>query len=89
MVSKCANPKCSAVFRYLREGRLFNFELSVKDAHSNGRPAIRRPEYYWLCSKCALTFTVAADNGSVYVRPLAKAVAKAAASSSASSRRIA
>jgi hypothetical protein len=29
MLSKCANPACSANFRYLHEGRLFHVEIGL------------------------------------------------------------
>ncbi len=89
MVSKCANPKCSESFRYLREGRLFHFEATVNHKHTRGSSTVRRPEYFWLCANCAATFTIIAENGSISVRPLARAAASAAASSSASGRRAA
>ncbi len=61
MLSRCANPACSAPFRYLHEGRIFNFDsgLSVEAVHS-GRGDLneRHIEHYWLCARCAETLTV-------------------------------
>ncbi len=78
MVSKCANPDCSAVFRYLREGQLFNFEVTKNNpSRVAGVNAARNYERYWLCPSCSVNMTLIKDNGSVAVRPLAKAAAKA------------
>ncbi len=57
MVSTCANPECTASFRHLSDGRLF-----LVDAKGNG-PAERRnhpspPEYFWLCGRCVLQYTL-------------------------------
>lgn len=90
MVSKCANPACSASFRYLRSGKLFEFEVS--DHSSNGRAATpmaaarkssRHVEYFWLCGQCAseMTLVKARDGGVVFVPVLKPAVKTAAAAS--------
>jgi hypothetical protein len=50
MLSKCANPGCSQLFRYLGEGRLFQVERSI--ASDGGNPS-RKIEHYWLCGKCS------------------------------------
>ena len=44
MVSKCANPNCSAEFMYFGDGRLFEFE-------STSSRATR--DFHWLCKECA------------------------------------
>lgn len=51
MLSKCANPGCSELFRYLGEGRLFQVETSVM-ADGGSKPS-RKIEHYWLCAKCS------------------------------------
>ena len=64
MVSKCANPVCSASFRYFREGRLFEIEVTadqMKGPADSQRKPHRRVEYYWLCSICATKLTVKTD----------------------------
>jgi hypothetical protein len=67
MLAKCANPACSARFRYFHEGRLFVFE-SKPDAPMRGPPAdpdsvdrSHSPQYFWLCSSCCSTMTVQPD----------------------------
>ena len=57
MLEKCANPACSAKFLRLHEGRLFVTEVEGAD-QSNGGHA-RQRQYFWLCSLCCRTMTVA------------------------------
>lgn len=52
MLAKCANPPCSASFRYLQEGMLFKLE-----AERGGTNSLRA-EYFWLCSDCSNTMTL-------------------------------
>ena len=65
MISKCANPKCNLVFRYLHEGRLFQFDMKPSDEPSAGRLSVsktdttsRKLEYFWLCDACASRMTL-------------------------------
>ena len=55
MVATCANPSCSASFRYLQEGRLFRLEADPKSTSSVNAYASShaRMEYFWLCSRCS------------------------------------
>ena len=81
MVSKCANPDCSASFRYFHKGKLFKVETAAgpdrrramgkDDEHEK---LLRRLEFYWLCENCAATMTLAyqPDVG-ISVRPSAHA----------------
>jgi len=71
MLSKCANPDCSASFRYFHTGKLFRAETSVRldrrrtlgqDAREN-KP-LRRLEFFWLCADCAEKMTVIFDKDS-------------------------
>jgi hypothetical protein len=74
MLSKCANPRCSNIFRYLHEGRLYLInstsrvdgrKLSSTRAGKSGSP-----EYAWLCSACSSCMTIHLDeeNGTIMVR---------------------
>ncbi len=76
MVTKCANPSCSAGFRYLRGGRLFLFEvsksppMSVLSSSESGfrKSEFRSSEYFWLCEECAKSMTINSDeNGHAFV----------------------
>ncbi len=74
MLSKCANPACSAPFHYLREGKVFRLEI---EEGSDPRPQLvqsSRPvghaEHFWLCGACAGIMTLRVDNGKVVTVPL-------------------
>lgn len=56
MVSNCANPKCGKPLHYLREGRIFVFEVSA-GIDPNGKRT-RRLEHFWLCGACSQTMVV-------------------------------
>ncbi|WP_041855849.1 hypothetical protein [Candidatus Korobacter versatilis] len=56
MLSKCANPGCSELFRYLGEGRLFQLERTF--ASDQGGKAVRKIEHYWLCDRCSRAMRV-------------------------------
>ena len=78
MLSKCANPGCSASFLYLHQGKLFRLETGgngddrrVDLADSQGKHPSRRLEYFWLCDECASIMTVGFKKGvGVTTRPL-------------------
>lgn len=64
MLSKCANPRCSATFRYLHEGKLYVIprrEALAKHEprYPSGGPQL---EYAWLCSSCSIDLTIQSDN---------------------------
>lgn len=65
MISKCANPGCSARFLYLHTGKLYRFERVNKDDTQpllgfgpDVRHHSRRVEFFWLCEKCAASLTL-------------------------------
>jgi hypothetical protein len=67
MLAKCANPACSATFRYLHEGMLFAIEYKG-DSLKRGPPAdpeyaekSKSPQNFWLCSSCCRAMTVQSD----------------------------
>jgi hypothetical protein len=69
MLSQCANPSCCTPLRYLRDGRLFQFEVKAASVSnpSEEKPAparkckARRIWHYWLCGSCAPNVTLAFD----------------------------
>jgi len=82
MLSKCANPDCSAPFHYLRNGKLFHIDRSaVGPQLVSGKRAARRIEYFWLCAECAGSMTLAVRGNSVVTVPLPGAVVRRAAAS--------
>ncbi len=78
MLSKCANPGCSASFLYLHQGKLFRLETSGNGddtrgevADRQGKHSSRRLDYFWLCDECASLMTVSFKKGvGVMTRPL-------------------
>jgi hypothetical protein len=58
VLQKCANPFCSAQFRYQHQGKLFQVEIQYfenlsgegKGKSGNGK---RHVERCWLCDRCA------------------------------------
>lgn len=63
MLSKCANPSCPTLFRYLHEGKLY--VLGPRDAVARHKPRCSAEsghiEYAWLCSSCCLYLTIQVD----------------------------
>jgi hypothetical protein len=58
VINQCANPKCSKLLRYLREGRIFAFDMpDPRGPVISGRIA-RRREHYWLCGDCTQSHVV-------------------------------
>jgi uncharacterized protein YcsI (UPF0317 family) len=52
MVHQCANPGCGKPLHYLREGRIFVFDLPDPKAPAPGKRA-RKLQYFWLCGPCS------------------------------------
>ena len=69
MLYKCANEACSAPFRRLREGKLFQVETEYFAGHPGARTSLRRSrsgrrvEHYWLCDACSPYVTLTFDQG--------------------------
>lgn len=63
MLSKCANPACTTIFRYLREGRLYVIDPREALARHNPRCSSksRQLECAWLCSSCSHYLTIQID----------------------------
>jgi len=75
MLSKCSNPDCSTLFRYLHEGKLFRIELDVANEATGINPEakkpVRRTEFFWLCRECSAEMTLDFKKGvGVRTRPL-------------------
>jgi hypothetical protein len=63
MLAKCLNPLCTAPFRYLGKGHMFNLEIPEPAGST------RRREHFWLCDQCAATLTVVLSGNSASVQP--------------------
>jgi len=74
MLSKCANPTCRTLFRYLHEGKLYVIGPGKPLAQHESRCSSKsgKIEYAWLCSFCSryLTIEVDAEFGNRVVRKL-------------------
>lgn len=69
MLSKCANPECSEVFRYLHQGKIFH--LSAPEAHMSTEVSSSLPrERFWLCDQCAKRMTLAWEGTKIKLTPL-------------------
>lgn len=77
MTSHCANPACSIPLRYLRDGRIFQFEVrpepvkfAANDVPGFLRRSSRRISHFWLCGQCSSTLTLVFDTlKGVIVKP--------------------
>jgi len=72
MVNNCANPDCAKPLHYLREGRIFVFDVSASYAASTSEKRSHQLEHYWLCGVCAQHFLVERKGGEPGVRLVAK-----------------
>ena len=76
MITRCANPECSAPFHYLRDGRLFQVDRDCS-GHLVPGPFLmthgglpHHLEHFWLCGKCAQRYTLVLDGDQVVTAPL-------------------
>ena len=52
MVNNCANPQCNKPLHYLRDGRIFVFDVLDEAIGPDGKRS-RHMEHYWLCGDCS------------------------------------
>jgi hypothetical protein len=87
MVSKCANPGCSAPFRYLRAGKLFRVEMehdlmpsqALEPMFAPQKPA-RRAHFFWLCDGCSSKVKLVVGKNGIVTEPLVRTRAASAGS---------
>ena len=77
MLSKCANPQCTAQFRYLHDGKLFRIEVPSASGNlafaNDGKKPSRRIEFFWLCTVCCAEMMLAYEEDvGVITRPRPK-----------------
>ena len=77
MVNNCANPECAKPLHYLREGRVFVFEMSNKVTDiGTGEKRSRRLEHFWLCGECSPQFEIQKVETGVLLAPRRRSVAR-------------
>jgi len=62
MLSKCANPECGEVFRYLHQGKIFHLPPTLEPqatTAAGSSPSLR--ERFWLCTHCSKRMTLIWD----------------------------
>ncbi len=57
MVNHCANPQCCKPLHYLREGRVYVFDVTLPVSANSERTA-RRMEHFWLCGVCSEAYSL-------------------------------
>ncbi len=76
MVNHCANPQCCKPLHYLREGRVYVFD--VTHPVSGAERPTRRMEHFWLCGDCSDAFLLEqVEDRSVRISPRAQRMAAA------------
>jgi hypothetical protein len=58
MLSKCANPECSEILRYLHHGKIFCLAPTPEVQSVTGKPLPAFEERFWLCERCSKTMTL-------------------------------
>lgn len=56
MVNQCANKLCGKPLHYLREGRIFVFDVPFSDAPEASSKT--RLQHFWLCGPCSETLAM-------------------------------
>lgn len=69
MVRNCANPKCAKPLHYLREGRIFVFNVQDSSVKSSGEKQSNQLGNYWLCGACSQKFVVKDLSGDIRLVP--------------------
>jgi len=73
VVSKCANPRCSASLKFMHQGSVYivrkhsTDEYWAGDAGSFGAPLGTQIECFWLCARCAREMKVSNDGEVEYL----------------------
>jgi hypothetical protein len=58
MLSKCANPECSEILRYLHQGKIFCLAPTPEVQSVTGMLNPAFEERFWLCERCSKEMTV-------------------------------
>ncbi len=63
MVNNCANPQCAKPLHYLREGRIFVFDMQNRSVNPADEKQGHQLEHFWLCGPCSQKFQVTFEAG--------------------------
>lgn len=66
MLNQCANPACARPLLYLRDGRVFVFDVPSQNG-ADGSKRTRHLEHFWLCGPCARTMRLAQRGDTVEI----------------------
>jgi hypothetical protein len=60
MMNHCSNPNCGKPLHYLREGRIYVFDVEdpQSSVSSDGRYPHHHLEHFWLCGRCSETLSL-------------------------------
>ena len=70
MLSKCANPACSAQFKYLHQGKLFTLSPTPNLQSCKHGSLEFLYERFWLCDSCCKAMTVVWGGTGAKIVPL-------------------
>jgi hypothetical protein len=70
MLSKCANPECSEILRYLHQGKIFCLAPTPEVEAVTGDQHPVWQERFWLCDKCSKKMTVVWGGTEIKLVPL-------------------
>jgi hypothetical protein len=70
MLSKCANPECSEILRYLHQGKIFCLAPTPEVESLAGGMYSVLQERFWLCDRCSKEMTLIWGGTRVELVPL-------------------
>jgi hypothetical protein len=70
MLSKCANPECSEIFRYVHQGKIFCLAPTPEVETISQQLPTSLEERFWLCGECSKIMTVVWGGTTVKLVPL-------------------
>jgi hypothetical protein len=68
MVDTCANPGCARPLKYLRDGRIYIFDVGSASGDPGGK-RMRHLEHYWLCGLCSQTLILVQASNGIRIAP--------------------
>lgn len=68
MVDYCVNPGCARPLKYLRDGRIYIFDVGSVQGDP-GSKCLRHLEHYWLCGSCSASLILVQDGAGIHVAP--------------------